>query len=155
MVPIDNEQSLQFGSTPKTLEELTRKKSVRSISIFSQLEYLKLSIQRKIRSENTNYHLMHEIVTVYFSHSSWKMCEKCQKKASADGGGKLCPIQLTSCFEMFLEFVTHCMTLWTGHPMSELRHPKILSGDSQFADECRIPGWTAAVRGLPRPAWAR
>lgn len=47
MVPIDNEQSLQFGSTPKTLEELTRKKSVRSISIFSQLEYLKLSIQRK------------------------------------------------------------------------------------------------------------
>ena len=37
----------------------------------------------------------------------------------------------------------------TGHPVSELRHPKILSGDSQFADEYRIPGWTAAGRGPP------
>lgn len=32
--------------SPKTLEELRRKKTVRSISVFSQLEYLKLSIQK-------------------------------------------------------------------------------------------------------------
>lgn len=34
-----------------------------------------------------------------------------------------------------------------GIPVSELRHPRILSGDSQFANERRNPGWTAAGRG--------
>lgn len=34
-----------------------------------------------------------------------------------------------------------------GIRVSELRHPRILSGDSQFADEWRNPGWTAAGRG--------
>lgn len=43
---ISNEKSLQCWSTPKTLEELRRQKNFRSISIFFQLESLKLSIQR-------------------------------------------------------------------------------------------------------------
>lgn len=34
-----------------------------------------------------------------------------------------------------------------GILVSETRHPRILSGDSQFADEWRNPGWTAAGRG--------
>lgn len=40
-------------------------------------------------------------------------------------------------------------TLEEGTPMSELRHPKILSGDSQFANEWRIPSWTAEGGGPP------
>lgn len=38
-------------------------------------------------------------------------------------------------------------TLGQGTSVSELRQPKILSGDSQFADEWRMPGWTEAGGG--------
>lgn len=46
-------------------------------------------------------------------------------------------------------------TLEQSTPVSELRHPRILSGDSQFADGGRVPGWTAVGRGPHHPEPSR